>query len=200
VPTFAFPVVANLLVLLFLVFQGAHGPVLWVLAVLFLLGTSFWVRRSTSIGSVGCHLIAVYLALGALFSCWTFDGHRDQWPMAAMHPGFLTMVMLDRHFPREFSSRPWFLVLATYWAALAVNLVWARWWAIRSFDRLAGLSDQRLTPGIPLIGWFDPLDRWRRPWKGRGAVLSEPFAGPMVIRAREGTPPSTPAQVPGGRL
>jgi hypothetical protein len=55
-----------------------------------------------------------------------------------MHPGFLTVVMMDDRFEREFRHAPWFAVQLCYWAALVVNFVVARRWLIRHFDRLAG--------------------------------------------------------------
>jgi hypothetical protein len=122
--------------LLIAVFEEDHGPVLWVLCVLFLAGASYWVRRQLSAASVTCYLTAAHLALGALFTCWTFNG-RDEYPLAAMNAGFATITLLDNRPRRWFDGDvPWFVVLPCYWAALMINLVWLRGWLIRHFDQL----------------------------------------------------------------
>jgi hypothetical protein len=87
---------------------------------------------------VCCYLLGVHLVLASLATVWTCDFHRDEYPGAAMHAGFLTVIMMDDNFQRELRDRPWFAVLACYWAALAVNFLWARQWLIRHFDRLVG--------------------------------------------------------------
>ncbi len=139
---FAFPIAVNVgTAILIGVFEDAHAVVLWVLTVgLFAVG-KWWTRRRAHCGAVFCYLLGTHLLLASLATGWTTDFHRDQYPAAAMHAGFLTAVMLDDSFEREF--RPWsaFAILPCYWLALVVNIVLTRRWLIRHFDRLAGRSE-----------------------------------------------------------
>jgi ABC-type transport system involved in multi-copper enzyme maturation permease subunit len=129
--------------------EEAAGPTIWVASGLFLAATRYWTRRSVSTVAVGCHFIAVHLAINAVASCWTYDAQHEEFPMAAMHPGFLAIVTLDQHASREFHRyAPWFVVVPCYWAALVANLVWARRWMIRHFDRLVGRVQQTQSPNI----------------------------------------------------
>ncbi|MCI0377590.1 MAG: ABC transporter permease subunit [Gemmataceae bacterium] len=123
--------------LLIAMFEDEHGPPLWLLATLFLVATWIWSRRSLGIASVACFCTAVHLALAALASAWTYDGRHDEFPVAAMHPGLLVAWLLDDRIERWFRNREWFAVVACYWAALAVSILWLRYWLIRHFDWLA---------------------------------------------------------------
>ncbi|MCI0639880.1 MAG: hypothetical protein L0Y72_07990 [Gemmataceae bacterium] len=123
--------------LLIAMFEDDHGPPLWLFATLFLVATWIWSRRSLGIACVACFSSAVHLALAALASAWTYDGRHDEFPVAAMHPGFLVASLLDDRIERWFRDRPWFVVVECYWAALAVSILWLRYWLIRHFDRLA---------------------------------------------------------------
>jgi hypothetical protein len=141
-------------VLLIPIFEEAAGPVLWVGAAGFLVCTWTLVRRSTSAVAVGCHFMAVHLALTAAATCWTYDGRREEYPALAVNPGYWTMAPLEGapyYRPRYNNGNPhwyraagrWYWALGCYWAALAANLVWARWWMIRRFDRLVGRTLSR---------------------------------------------------------
>jgi ABC-type transport system involved in multi-copper enzyme maturation permease subunit len=146
--TIMLPVVMLGGTLLFTAFaEEAGGPMIWVLSGLSLIGTRFWTRRSVSTPAVACHFIAMHLAITSVATFWTYDGHREQFPVGAMHPGFLTLVTLDDKIEREFSGHaPWFLVVPCYWTALVVNIVWARRWMVRHFDRLVERVPQSQWP------------------------------------------------------
>jgi ABC-type transport system involved in multi-copper enzyme maturation permease subunit len=143
VATFLFPVLMNVGLLFFIgLFRQSSGPILWVLIVLALPVMSYWVRRRATPASVGWYFLAVHLALVGLANCWTWkgwDARSWEFPIAAMHPGFLSLVTLQREpyhwFHGEVNGS---LLMLCYWIALSVNLLWARWWAIRNFDRLVG--------------------------------------------------------------
>jgi ABC-2 family transporter protein len=143
VPTFLVPVflLVGTLVLMAL-FRGAHGLALWVLTGGLLVGSRYWPRRRVSAAAVGTFLLAGHLALACVASGWTFDPDKPEYPLAAMHPGFLTLVTMDRNYPRDFLGKATCeRVLPCYWAALVINLIWARWWVIRNFDRLVGRTE-----------------------------------------------------------
>lgn len=142
--TFMFPLVMIIgTVLLTAAVEEAAGPLIWLISGLSVIATRSWTRRNISTTAVGCHFIAVHLAITALASCWTFDGVREEFPLSAMHPGFLTLVTLDDHVDREFRGHaPWFVVIPCYWAALSMHFLWARNWTIRHFDRLVGRVPQ----------------------------------------------------------
>jgi hypothetical protein len=143
--TFMFSIVMLIGTLLFTAaFEEAAGPGLWLVSALLLAGTRIWTRRSVGPAAVGCHFIAVHLAIASLASSWTYDARHEEFPMAAMHPGFLTLIVLDEHVGREFRGHaPWFLVVPCYWAALVATIVWARRWTVRHFDRLVGRVQNR---------------------------------------------------------
>jgi hypothetical protein len=137
-----------------------HGPILWTLTMGLLLISRLWVRRQLTPASVGCFFLAVHLTIGCLMTCWTFGNRRDEWPAAAMHPAFLTIIALDNSFEREFRDMDWVSVYASYWLALAVNLVWARWWLIRNFERLVERTGARPAPrAAPTRRGPDPFSR-----------------------------------------
>jgi outer membrane protein assembly factor BamB/ABC-type transport system involved in multi-copper enzyme maturation permease subunit len=171
-PTFAFPVVVlALLPFLVPIFEEEHAPVLWIITAIFLGASWFWVRHRPSAASVGCFLLAMHMAICALFTSWMWphfysaDYWRsrtayssygndygyydkpDELPVAAMNAAYLTIATLER---RDLESiyRRWgparLLALPTFWMALILNLIWARWWLVRNFDRLAGRLDPRL--------------------------------------------------------
>ncbi len=118
-------------------FRRAHGPALWLLSIVFFAGAWWWRRRGIGAATVCCWLAAMYLLTACLTTFWTFGGPYSEFPGAAMHPGFLTLVMMDRNFEREF-GRLWPMVVGSYWVALAVHFLLARWWLIRHFDQLVG--------------------------------------------------------------
>lgn len=162
--SFLFPLVVIVgTVFLVAIFEGDHGPFLWVLCASLLVGSWVWVRRQTNVASVACFLTAVHLGLTAVAACWTYDGRRDGYPVGAMHPAFAVIATLDDKSQGWYRDRPWGAVLLCYWTALVVNFVWARWWLIRHFDRLAGRLGRPECEGRSLfkrlLHLADPLDR-----------------------------------------
>jgi ABC-type transport system involved in multi-copper enzyme maturation permease subunit len=138
---FVFPLVATIgTALLIGVFEEAHAIVLWLFALGLLVVGRWRVARAPTATAVCCFLLGAHLLLGSVFTLWTCDFRRNEYPAAAMNPAFLSIVFLDNRFPREFRSRPWQTVVIGYWVMLAVNFVWARYWLIRHFDRLVGRS------------------------------------------------------------
>jgi ABC-type transport system involved in multi-copper enzyme maturation permease subunit len=148
-PTFLFGVFMNVGTGCMIgVFEEASGPLLWAATILLLPATTMWTRVSTSVAAVSAHFLAVHLAMTCAATFWTINGRQDELPIAAMHPAFLTIVMLDGRFPTREIDR-WDIGLAAipfYWAALTANVIWARWWMIRNFDRLVGRIEPRLAP------------------------------------------------------
>jgi ABC-type transport system involved in multi-copper enzyme maturation permease subunit len=151
--TFAFPlVVMGGTGLVLGIFEEHHGPVLWVLCVAAVVAMACWRRRRYGLGMVTCHFMTAYLALTALTTCWTYDGRTQEYPVAAMQPGFLVVAVLDDRPENWFRTRgggpplsaP--AVLAAYWLALVANMHWARRWLIRHFDTLT----ERGPPPEPL--------------------------------------------------
>jgi hypothetical protein len=144
--TFAFPLLLNVGVLfLIALFRHGSGPVLWILSVLSLVGTWLWLRRRTSAASVGCYLMAVHLALACLASCWTV-GHQQEYPICVIHPGYMSLRTLDGQPHDWFRGLGWALPPLCYWICLTVNIIWARWWLIRNFERLVERTDR---PNLP---------------------------------------------------
>ena len=157
VPTFVFGFLMCLgLIFLSLIFKEQTGPVLWVACPVFAVASWLWARKIASPAAVACHFIAVHLALVSVVTCWTYDGQSNDFPILAMNPGFWIMAMLDDN------PRGWFdsfkagsidysawLGLTGYWVALVANLLWARWWMIRHFDRLVGRTQACTSrPGV----------------------------------------------------
>jgi ABC-type transport system involved in multi-copper enzyme maturation permease subunit len=178
--TVMFPVVVIIgTVLLTAMAEEAAGPIIWVVSGVCVLATRFWTRRSVSVAAVGCHFIAVHLAIMAVATCWTYDAQHEEFPMAAMHPAFLSLITLSRNPHREFDGHATvFLVVPCYWAALIVNLVWARRWIIRHFDRLVGRVLH--CPDNSLVWTDDLFDRaWAR-LRERFASRSPKLLSPIV--------------------
>jgi ABC-type transport system involved in multi-copper enzyme maturation permease subunit len=154
VPTFLFLLLVNIGPLfLVALFREEAGPVLWLLSALFLIVTWLWVRRSCSAAAVGCYFMAVHLALASLIMCWTWTGRRDEYPIAAMNPAYMTIRPLDgdpyHPFP-WFPGLQWFQPLGCYWFCLLVNFVWARRWLIRHFERLVERTDRPTPAAFPI--------------------------------------------------
>jgi ABC-type transport system involved in multi-copper enzyme maturation permease subunit len=141
VAAFLFPLLVNVgVVFLMPMFEQGAGPVLWFLMVPFLVGSWFWMRRRPSLAGVACYFMAVHLVIAQLAVFWTWSGwhtrSRSEYPIAAMHPAFLTVTTLAR--PNEWlDSHPDAVaILLCYWTALVVNILWARGWLIRNFEWL----------------------------------------------------------------
>jgi ABC-type transport system involved in multi-copper enzyme maturation permease subunit len=136
VPTIVFPVLMNVgTLILVAVFEEGSGPVLWIGAGLAIVLARQWALRSTSTVAMACYLIALHLALAALTTFWTYNGRDDEYPIAAMLPGFIMLTTLDDH--RWFDSHvPAGVLLPAYWTALVVNFLWVRHWLIVNLDRL----------------------------------------------------------------
>jgi hypothetical protein len=170
------------------IFEDEHGPILWTLCAALLPAGWFWVRQQATPASVCFFLTAAHLALAALFSCWTYDGREDEFPIVAMHPGLLALLTLDNRPDRwvDGTDPHWTNVLPCYWAALGINLIWARWWIIRNFDRLA----ERVGPPPRL--WPLPVAVVRPRPRGdrRRAAPPLPAEGP----AADGIPAPAAAQ------
>jgi ABC-type transport system involved in multi-copper enzyme maturation permease subunit len=126
-------------------FYDDHGPFLWILCGVALPVTWFWVKRRPNAASVGLFSVAAHLSLAALVSCWTIDSRAKEYPIAAMHPGYIVIVTLERNTNYWFDhhSKDWPPILVGYWLALAFNILWFRWWLIRNFDRIVGRIDPR---------------------------------------------------------
>jgi hypothetical protein len=131
-------------------FEEGSGPMLWGLTVLLLVVSWFLVRRWPAPLIVGLFLMAVHLLIMCLLTFWTWnpDGRHEEFPIAAMHPGYLAIHVLDdnpdRYLEREI---PWAVGYPLYWIGLIASIVWMRWWLIRNFDRLAGRGAQ--LPRLP---------------------------------------------------
>ena len=136
--TFAFPIATLVGTgLLIGLFEEAHGPVLWVLCVVLLVGSSIWIYWRLNVASVATFLIAVHLAMCAATTFWTYDGRQDEYPVAAMHAAVTLIALLDDRPERWLRTGLWPVHLVCYWSALGINLVVIRYWVIRHFDRLA---------------------------------------------------------------
>jgi len=126
--------------------REAHGPALWILSPCLLLVT--WVLvtvRKPNAVTVGMFFMAFHLCLMSVLTCWTYTGKTwDAHPMQDFHSAFLSLIALDNSFENEFRDHvKWFLVYPIYWFGLVLNVLWARWWLIRNFDRLVGRIRQR---------------------------------------------------------
>jgi hypothetical protein len=139
--TLAFPLVAmGGTALLIGIFERHHGPAFWIVAGAALVGTWWWGRTRSGLGVITAQFISVHLALTAVATCWTYQGRRDEFPVAAMQPGFLVVSLLDDRPENWFRSlgRSWPEMIVCYCLALVVNLVWARRRLIRHFDEWSG--------------------------------------------------------------
>jgi ABC-type transport system involved in multi-copper enzyme maturation permease subunit len=143
--TFLFPVFAFIGTLLLVpIFEHATGAVVLFLALVVRVATTFGVRWRVTPAVVVCHLLATHFLLGTLFTCWAWQGGRGSADaLATFHPAYWLMSLLTRRPGQALPDHvDWFTVFAYYLAALAVNFLWARWWAIRNFDRLVGRLDR----------------------------------------------------------
>jgi hypothetical protein len=107
--------------------------------VLLLAFTYAWVRIHRNVAAVGSFFLVVHLSLAALAVCWTWPDNRGgpPFPIAAMHPGYIMLMLLERDPRNWFNGEVSLWAIPCYWAALVVNILWARWWLIRHFDELA---------------------------------------------------------------
>lgn len=145
VATFLFP-----LMMFFGIFIPAaflremSGPGLLILGVVLLVVTWFLNRRGAHPISVSCHLLAFHLVLVTLATCLSWRFHRDAEDLAKIHPGFWVITLLEGHPDRVFRNNwNWLPIFLAYLTALGINLVFARYWLIYHFDRLAGRTDSR---------------------------------------------------------
>ncbi|MCI0685517.1 MAG: ABC transporter permease [Gemmataceae bacterium] len=146
VSSFVLPATAIFLMPMTMVsFRQNNGVALWIIIGIWFAVTWCWSRTRLNAASTGCYLTALHLALVALAECWTYGGRDNQYPMAAMHPGFLiARPLIDPMVPRSYddvwSHHPWGISLC-YWAALALNMALIRWWLVRHFDRLVDRAE-----------------------------------------------------------
>ncbi len=154
--TFLLPALAFVGTLLLVpVFEHATGAVVLFLALVVRIATTFAVRRWATPAVVVCHLLATHFLLGTVFTCWAWqDGRGIAETVATFHPAYWLISLLERRPDQALPSYVnWVAVFACYLAALAVNFLWARWWAIRNFDRLVGRLDpiarRRARPALP---------------------------------------------------
>jgi hypothetical protein len=124
-------------------FRHGSGPLLWFGCLFLWPACYFWTRRRLTPASVGCFLTVTHLVFAALASFWTI-GNREEYPVAAMHPAFITIITLDKRPHQWFEGLSAWWVLQCYWAALVVNIVWLRWWTIRHFDRMTERTPPRI--------------------------------------------------------
>jgi len=149
VATFLLPAVVLAGTPLFIgMFEEHHGPALWVVAALFFIGARHWSRRRLTLASTAAYLIAVHLAFTAVATCWTYTGHRDEYPVLAMHPGVLVIATLDDHPERWFRGDGWFVMVLAYWLALVLNITWLQNWLVVHFDELAERTSAGASPGV----------------------------------------------------
>jgi hypothetical protein len=135
--------------------EDEHGPPLAVLSIGLLVFSWFWIKRQLNVASVTCLLTSGHLVIALFFTLWTYDGRTDEYPVAAMHPGYLTIITLDDRPSRWFRGpgKHWITILPCYWTALIINLWVVRAWLIHSFDRLAGRARQRtVAPRLEVSG------------------------------------------------
>jgi ABC-type transport system involved in multi-copper enzyme maturation permease subunit len=159
IATFLLPVltIVGTLVLIGLAENG-HALILWPLSFA-ALGVGWRLTRwNQGIASVSCFLLGLHFAMACVGSCWTIHANQDQWPGAAMHPGFLTLVLMDDNFAREFRDvGPWQAVIWSYWTVLIGNFIVARWWLIRHFDRLAERLGGERSPQVVVAEIVEPI-------------------------------------------
>jgi hypothetical protein len=169
VAAFLFPLLVNLgVVCLMPMFENGAGPALWFLLVPCLLGSWFWMRRRPSVAGVACFFMAMHLAIAQLAVFWTWNGWHDgmhrEYPIAAMHPAFLTITSLERPGQWLDGHQNAVAILICYWTALVVNILWARLWLIRHFDWLVERTGAR-APAGPRLFQYGKLTR--KPGAGR---------------------------------
>jgi ABC-type transport system involved in multi-copper enzyme maturation permease subunit len=160
VATFAFPLLVNIgFAFMIGIFEKASGLALWVLSVILILVSRPWVRRSHSAAAVGTFLISMHLVIGSIITAWTWGAitHREEFPIAAMHPGFLSMIVLADQPRRWLDGLPeWPFIFFTYWAILAVNIFLARRWLVLNFDRLAERTLPQTQPSKAIANGAGP--------------------------------------------
>lgn len=118
-------------------FDRAAGPVTW-LAVAVLLPFSWHrARQSRSPAVLAVFFASSHLAIVLFATCWTASESGDQYPLCAVHPGYITAASMALR-PRDpFRHDAWgFWIPVCFWTAQIVHLVWMRWFMIAHFDRL----------------------------------------------------------------
>ncbi len=140
VPEALIPTMALGLLMLFgllplLVFEEAAAPILFVGSLVLLPAVIAWARRSTSAAAIGTLLIVVHLAFMSVVGIVALlvEPRDEEMAIAVTNPGFWMIYLLDNHVDDEA-----LVVLPLYWIALAINIVGARRWTLRHFDRLVG--------------------------------------------------------------
>jgi ABC-type transport system involved in multi-copper enzyme maturation permease subunit len=126
--------------------RQSAGPVLWAICVIALPITWLAVRHRATVFRMTLFLIFVHLSLCSLFTWWTSEDTRpySPYPIAAMHPGFLTMASLEHrsYIVDQWDSGPrWVSILLSYWLAVVFNLIWLHVWVCWNYDRLCGRAD-----------------------------------------------------------
>jgi ABC-type transport system involved in multi-copper enzyme maturation permease subunit len=163
--TFVFPLVTLFGTMMLMSLAGRlHGPILWVNCAFLL--PMFWIFSLVrpSVANIALFLTMVHLTIASAFSAWTYFQDETifaEYPLSAMHAGYITVSALEGEhpFPWRAQRQPiWTLSLFLYWAALALNILWLRWWLERNFDRLCG----RKMPKRPKRQPLDPADELSR--------------------------------------
>lgn len=180
VPTVLFPVIMMVGTALFAGFFGEiANTLLWIVTPIALGVAWFWVRWRLSAGSVGMYFLAAHLTMLVLATCWVPEFTRES-RLMLINPAAIAIVPLERDMERSFRGGVyWQWVMASYWGALIVNFIWARWWLIRNFERMVERTGAPRTHPIPwLIGLAGSLIR-----RNRNAMASPPLEAPLAERA-----------------
>jgi hypothetical protein len=124
-------------------FERTFGVFVIVAAIV----SACWARWRTTPATIGCHFLAMHLVFVALATYWAWpesSTYAYASRVQSMNPARLVFDPVH-HTPRywiENGLSPGFMSLS-YSLALFFNIVWARSWIIRHFDRLVGRVEMR---------------------------------------------------------
>ena len=135
VPTFMLPIMMTIGTGVVIAFgRSVSGPLSWILAAGYMLGTLIWTRRSLSPAAVGAHFIAVHMALVFAATALSYDGRSECLPLGLCNPASMVIGVLGVRNGHHLSSlfewsnngKPQLDAaphVIGYWLAMAVNIL-----------------------------------------------------------------------------
>lgn len=151
IASFAFPIMMVIFVPMFGgLFRESMVIFLWTVCIImtpisFLL--TYWRKNPMTVLML---LLFVHLSLVCLFTSWVAFFRSNEYPIMAIHPGYLTLEVLEDR--RSYGGgsmdvEMWTIAKVAYCLALIINLVWLFFWICRNYEVLSGRREQGVRRG-----------------------------------------------------
>lgn len=146
IASFTFPVTLVILVPLFgSLFRESVVVFLWTTCVVMLPISWLLTRWRKNSLTVTLFLLFMHLTLVCLFTSWVAFYHEREYPLLAIHPGYLTLAMLEdprNSYRGNMDVEMWQLAKVAYCLAMVLNFIVLIWWICRHYEVLSGRREQ----------------------------------------------------------